>query len=173
MDDPPGTSRRRTRERAMTRVRVSADNVSVTPTLNDSGTARLIQDVLPLESEARRWATRSTSIAARPDFEKPVGRSILVRLKRPAGGCVETGTSCPERRSDRALLACRPAQMIMLIPGRESPDRVFGRDTWMVFLGVSLIVAGSAWNLVLRILRTKFVALAIGKHDSSRMLNAR
>ena len=35
-------------------------------------------------------------------------------------------------RSGRALLACRLAPMITLIPGQEWPDRVFGKDRSVV-----------------------------------------
>lgn len=63
----------------MGRVRIKFADLTVTAALNDSRTARLIAQALPIESVARRWGDEvyfSTPVAAReedPQAEVPTG----------------------------------------------------------------------------------------------------
>jgi len=63
----------------MTRIRITFDRLSVTATLDDSRTARLLQDALPFESSANRWGdevyfdTPVTAGEEHPQAEVPPG----------------------------------------------------------------------------------------------------
>jgi hypothetical protein len=59
VDDPPRTSggliRDDPRRSVVSKIKVTAGQVTVTATLNDSATARLIADALPIDSKTQLW----------------------------------------------------------------------------------------------------------------------